>query len=128
MGFREELQELVGSLDGAVAASVMGMDGIAIDTIEQSKLVTGSNEDLAEIDIQSLLVEYTNVLSQLVQATQLLETGPVEELSVNTARLLTLCRKLNDDYVAVLAIRPEASFGKARYLLRLAASRLKQEF
>jgi len=32
MGFREHLQEICKGVEGAVACSVMGFDGIAIDT------------------------------------------------------------------------------------------------
>lgn len=122
MGFREQLQGLVDEVDGAVAASVMGMDGIAIDTIEAVE-----EGDAPEIDIQTLLVEYTNILSQLVQAGEVLETGGLREMAVETERLLTLSRRLTDEYYAVLAILPGSSYGKARYRLRIAASHLCEE-
>ena len=122
MGFREQLQGLVETVDGAVAASVMGMDGIAIDTIEAPV-----SDDFPDIDIQTLLVEYTNILSQLVQAGEVLETGGLREMAVETEHLLTLSRRLTDEYYAVLAISPEASYGKARYQLRIASSHLCEE-
>ncbi|MDF1564907.1 MAG: hypothetical protein P1V51_17825 [Deltaproteobacteria bacterium] len=122
MGFREQLEGLVNSVDGAVAASVMGMDGIAIDTVEAS-----ASDDLLEIDIQTLLVEYTAILSQLVQAGEVLETGGLKQLAVETERLLTLSRRLTDEYYAVLAVLPDANYGKARYKLRIASSMLAAE-
>ncbi len=122
MGFREQLQGLVSEVDGAVAASVMGMDGIAIDTIEAEV-----DDDFPEIDIHTLLVEYTNILSQLIQAGEVLETGGLRELAVGTENLVTLSRRLTDEYYAVLAILPDANFGRARYRLRIASSHLCEE-
>lgn len=117
MGFRENLEEMMSRVDGAVAASLMGVDGIAIDTIEAE----------SDVDIQTMLVEYTNILSQLRQAAEVLQSGEVTELSVNTERLVTLTRQLTDDYLAVLAITPEANYGKARYVLRVTAPKLAEE-
>jgi len=121
MGFREHLEEMVHSVDGAVAASVMGFDGIAIDTVDVSANGTG------DVDIQTMLVEYTNILSQLRQAAEVLESGKVTELSIGTEKLTTLARALTDEYFAVLAVAPEANLGKARYVLRINAPKIKAE-
>ncbi len=121
MGFRDELQHLVEDVDGAVAASVMGMDGIAIDTVE------AADDRVPEVDIQTLLVEYNSILGQLMQAGEVLETGHLDELTVATERLITLTRRMSDEYYAVLAIVPSALLGRARYRLRLTASRLCAE-
>lgn len=122
MGFREHLDEMLQRVDGAVAASIMGFDGIAIDTVE-----TGTAGDASDLDIHTMLVEYTAILSQLRKAAEILESGEVTELSVNTEKLITITRQLTDEYFAVLAIRPDANYGKARYALRVAAPKLRAE-
>lgn len=121
MGFREHLDEMVHSVEGAVAASVMGFDGIAIDTVDVSANGTG------DVDIQTMLVEYTNILSQLRQAAEVLESGKVTELYIGTEKLTTLARLVTDEYLAVLAVRPDANLGKARYVLRLVTPRIRAE-
>ena len=122
MGFREHLEEMVRGVDGAVAASVMGFDGIAIDTFE-----TGTEGSASALDIPTMLIEYTNILSQLRQAAEVLESGNVLELSIGTEKITTLARALTDEYFAVLAVAPDASLGKARYVLRINAPKIKAE-
>ena len=118
MGFRESLEQVC-DVEGAVAASVMGYDGIAIDT-----LVPGGTE----LDFETLMVEYAGILAQVRQAADVLQTGELEELSIATERLTAHLRPINGDYFLVLAMKPEGNLGKGRYLLRVAAPRLRTEF
>lgn len=117
MGFRERLEEVC-AVEGAVAASVMGFDGIAVETVTAAP---------SGVDLESLMVEYAGVLAQVRQAAELLQTGPVSEMSVGTERLTTILRLINRDYFLVLAMRPEGNFGKGRFVLRTAAPRLQAE-
>ena len=118
MGFRESLEEVCG-VEGAVAASVMGFDGIAVDTVTPAK---------TDVDLEALLVEYAGILGQVQQAAEVLQTGKVSELSIGTDRITTLLRPINPEYFLLLALRPEGNFGKGRYLLRVTAPRLQNEF
>ena len=45
-------------------------------------------------------------------------------LSINAERLTALIRAVSPDYFLALAVRPDANFGKARYLLRVAAPKV----
>ncbi|WP_373044970.1 roadblock/LC7 domain-containing protein [Vulgatibacter sp.] len=118
MGFRESLEEVC-AVEGAVAASVMGFDGIAIDTVTPAA---------PSVDLEALLVEYGGILSHVKQAAEILQTGKVNELSVGTDRLTTLLRPINPEYFLVLAMTPDGNHGKGRYLLRVNAPRLQNEF
>jgi predicted regulator of Ras-like GTPase activity (Roadblock/LC7/MglB family) len=122
MGFREHLESMVQGVEGGVAASIMGFDGIAVDTVESQV-----DAEASDLDIQTMLIEYSNILNQLRQAAEVLQSGNVTELSVNTEKLVTLMRLLSDEYFAVLAIAPRANYGKARYLLRVNAPKLAAE-
>ena len=117
MAFRESLEKVCG-VEGAVAASVMGFDGIAIDTVTPAQ---------PELDVETLLVEYAGILSQVRQAADVLQTGELEELSIGTERLTAHLRPINSDYFMVLAMRPEGNLGKGRYLLRVTAPMLRTE-
>lgn len=123
MGFREHLEGVVSSVDGSVACSVMGFDGIAVDTHQPD----AKAEVAASIDLQAALVEYGNILGQLKNAAQGLKAGPVAELSVNTEKVMTIMRMVNQDYYVVLALTPDGNYGKGRYALRLAAPKLAKE-
>lgn len=118
MGFREHLQEVVRSVDGAVACSLMGVDGIEVDT-----LVTEGGD----VDLKSLLIEYSGVFRSAREAAEASAAGVVAELSMQTDKLLTVARLVTPEYFMVIALRPDGNFGKARFMLRVTAPRLVAE-
>ena len=120
MGFREHLEKICASVEGAVAASVMGFDGIAIDTHEQ--------RSAGGLDLTSLLIEYANILSQVRTAAGVLQSGDVQELIISTDKLTTISRPLGPEYFLMLAIAPEGNWGKARFVLRVSAPEVQREF
>ncbi len=115
MAFAQTLEKIVTTVDGAIACSVMGFDGIAVDTHQ------GKPQVADELDLQAALVEFSNVLSQLKSTAETLKTGKVAELSVNTEKLITLMRMVTPEYFVVLALLPTGNYGKARYSLRIHA-------
>ena len=56
-----------------------------------------------------------------------LKTGAIGEMSVNTEKVITIMRMVNQDYYVVLAMLPDGNYGKGRYALRLAAPKLAKE-
>jgi len=118
MGFREHLDDVC-KTEGAIQAAVMGFDGIAVETVTPVEL---------ELDSAAMLVEFTGILSQIRNTAEVLQTGAVTEVSVSTEKLTAVLRPVNAEYFAVIVLSPTGNFGKARYLLRIAASRLEGEF
>ncbi len=118
MSFREHLQQVCQNVDGAVACSLMGMDGIEVDTHVQ---------DGGGLDVKSLLIEYSGVLRSAREAAQAHEAGGVDEISIATDKLLAVARIVSPEYFIVVALTPDANFGKARYLLRVTAPKLRSE-
>ncbi len=119
MAFRDHLERICGEVEGSVACSVIGFDGIAIDTYESR----------AEgFDIPTLLVEYTTILNQVRAAASVLQSGQVRELVISTDKLTAMSRPLTPDYFVVLALSPDSNWGKARYMLRVTAPTLQREF
>ena len=123
MGFREHLERVVASVDGAVMCSLVGFDGIAIDTHQPEARAAMATK----LDLSTAMLEYGNVLSQLKDAAQTLKTGVLSEVSVNSEHLLTIMRLVTQEYFVVLALLPEGNYGKGRYALRLAAPNLAKE-
>ena len=119
MGFHEHLQEVVRGVDGAVACSLMGVDGIEVDT----HLVDGAGE----VDVRTLLVEYSSLFRLAGEAAQTHQGGAVAELCIQTDQVLTVARLVSPEYFMVVALRPDGNFGKARYMLRVTAPRLRSE-
>ena len=118
MAFREHLQAIVKSCEGALACSLMGVDGIEVDTH-----VEGGDG----VDVKSLLVEYTSVLRSAREAAEVHQAGGVSEFSVGTDKLMAVARMVSPEYFMVVALRPEGNYGKARYLLRVTAPKVKAE-
>ncbi len=119
MAFLAHLEAVVNQVPGALACSVMGVDGIPVETHQAG--------GAAELDLQSAWVEYANVLSQLRTAAEALRTGAVSEVSVSSERVVTLMRLISPEYFLALAMRPEGNQGKGRYILRITAPRVKAE-
>ncbi|HTP27197.1 MAG TPA: hypothetical protein VMK12_16270 [Anaeromyxobacteraceae bacterium] len=119
MSFREHLEGVCSGVDGSVACSLMGIDGIEVDT-----LLSGG---MADLDLKSLLVEYSAVFRTAREAADLHQAGGVAELSINTDKLMTVARLVSPDYFMVVAMKPEGNYGKARYLLRMTAPKVLAE-
>ena len=119
MSFRQHLQDVCQGVEGAVACSLMGLDGIEVD-----RWVSGS---LPDVGLQSFLVEYSGVLRTLRDAVEANHAGELSEMSVRTDRLLTVARVVSPDYFMVVALTPEGNYGKARYLLRITAPKVRSE-
>jgi predicted regulator of Ras-like GTPase activity (Roadblock/LC7/MglB family) len=113
--FQDILREVVENTDGAVAAILMGFDGITVDSYVGS--ATG-------VDMETVGSEYSQVLTQIKQAAQMLEMGNAREVAVQAESMTTLMRLLNDEYFVALALQPTGNLGKARYLLRTQSSKL----
>lgn len=119
MSFRQHLQDVCQGVEGAVACSLMGLDGIEVDSWVA--------EVPPELGLASLLVEYSGVLRTLREAVQANHAGELSEMSIKTDRLVTVARVVSPDYFMAVALQPEGNQGKARYLLRIAAPKVKVE-
>lgn len=109
--FAETLKKVVDNIDGGIAAVIMGLDGISVDTYIK----------LADrVDVNTVAMEFSFILSQVRKAGDSLAVGNLEELSVKAQRLLLVCRMISPQYFIAIAMAPEGNFGKARYLARLA--------
>jgi predicted regulator of Ras-like GTPase activity (Roadblock/LC7/MglB family) len=116
--FQESLKTLVAQTDGAVAGLLMGFDGIAVDSFSAA----GS-----DVDITTVGMEFSFILTQVRKAAEILEVGGVQEIAIRCEKLTILIRVVNQDYFVALAVKPEGNYGKGRYLLRMVAPKLQTE-
>ena len=108
--FAETLRKVVDNVDGALAAVIMGLDGIPVDSYVRS----------TSVDVNTVAMEFSFILGQVRKAGDSLQVGGLEELSVKAQRLLLVCRMVSPTYFVAIALTPEGNFGKARYLARMA--------
>lgn len=109
--FADLLKKVVDNVDGALAAVVMGLDGIAVETY------TRQNN---RVDVNTVAMEFSFILGQVRKAGDSLAVGGLEELSVKAQRLLLICRMISPQYFVAIAMTPEGNFGKCRFLMRMA--------
>ena len=113
--FKQALKKVVDNVDGGIAAVIMGLDGIPVETyVRQSD----------RVDVNTVAMEFSFILTQVRKAADSLQVGTCEELTVKAQRLLLCVRMLSPQYFVAIAIAPEGNLGKARFLARLATPTL----
>ena len=118
MSFGEILKELAVSVNGALGALVVGMDGITVEEYAAS----------GDHDLQTVAVEYGAVLKEVEQVSDSLQLGLAKEFSVTTETCAIIIRKINEEYFLVLMLAPGANVGKGRFKARMSANKLVAEF
>jgi predicted regulator of Ras-like GTPase activity (Roadblock/LC7/MglB family) len=113
--FREALKQVVDGTEGGIAAILMGYDGIPLEQY----IV-----DEAELNVETVGMEFSVVLSQIRKAAEMLEAGTAREVTIHAEQMTTVIRLLNDEYFVAVALRPTGNSGKARFLLRTGAAKL----
>ena len=95
----------------------MDFEGIAVESY-----VKGSS-----MDMDAVGAEYSVILKSIRRATESLEAGAAREIAIQSDKVTTLIRILNDDYFLALTLSPDGNFGKGRYLMRTAAPKLLEQ-
>ncbi len=119
MSFSELLDRILTETPGAVSVTLMGFDGIAIETRDAA--------EQPEVSPQTTAIELGAVASQLKGVAEGLGAGEVQELTLQTGALTTLLRPVSSEYFLALALRPGGNTGKGRYLLRVVAPKVVAE-
>lgn len=115
--FKEILKGIVDKVEGGQGAVIMGYDGIPIDEY--------LHEDVT-LDVHLLSVEYATLLKEIKRTVEVLKTGDMDEISVNTGLSRVLVRPINDEFFIVFVLSREGNFGKGRYLLKRDAPKLRE--
>lgn len=113
--FAETLKKVVDNVDGGLAAVIMGLDGIPVETYVRQN---------DRVDVTTIAMEFSFILGQVRKAGDSLQVGSLEELVVKAQRLMLVCRMISPNYFIAVALAPEGNFGKARFLARMATPSL----
>jgi len=115
--FKEAIRDVVEGTDGGLAGILMDFEGIAVDSYIKSE----------SLDINSVGAEFSVILKSIQRATESLEAGGAREIAIQSDKITTLIRILNDEYFLALTLSPDGNFGKGRYLMRTAAPKLLEQ-
>src|SRR5688572_20229545 len=102
--FKEPLQKIVDNVEGGIAGLVMGFDGIAVESYTREG---------HKMDINTVGMEFSFILTQVRKAGDILDVGRVNEIAIKAEKLTIVIRVLNHDYFLALALTPEATSARA---------------
>jgi len=97
---------------------LMGFDGIPVENYVKTGV---------KLDVESVGMEYSVILTQISKAASMLDAGAAREISIQTENMTTVIRLLNTEYFVALTMAPNGNFGKARFLLRTLTPKLVDE-
>ena len=118
--FKEALEAIIESTEGAVGALIMGTDGIAVEKIMRP--------EASEANLDVAATEFTSLVRNAQRTGKDTGLGSVRELVVSLDSATVVMRLFSREYFVVLAIKPEGNLGRGRYELRKAELQLAREF
>jgi predicted regulator of Ras-like GTPase activity (Roadblock/LC7/MglB family) len=113
--FRQVLSGIRDRVEGTLAVSLIGLDGIAIDSL---------NEGRVPLDV--LGAEFGGFIKSIRPNTEL-DTGEVLQFSLVTEKYITFLSAVTPEYFILLVLRPDGNYGRARFELAKAKILLRDE-
>jgi predicted regulator of Ras-like GTPase activity (Roadblock/LC7/MglB family) len=114
--FRNVLESLRDHVDGALAVSLIGLDGIPVETIKG---------DAVPLDV--IGAEFGGFIKSIRVTNTELNTGDVLQFSLVTEKYITFLSAVTPEYYVLLVMRPDGNYGRARFELDKAKHLLRDE-
>lgn len=114
--FRDVLNALRDRIEGALAASLIGLDGIAVETIGDR-----------DVPLDVLGAEFGSFVKSIRHSNTELDTGEVLQFSLVSEKYITFLSAVTSDYYILLVLRPDGNYGRARFELSRAKVLLRDE-
>jgi predicted regulator of Ras-like GTPase activity (Roadblock/LC7/MglB family) len=115
--FRNTLDGIQQRVEGVIAASIIGTDGIALHSVGQ----------YPQTSLDGIAAEFTAFAKSIRVSNTELGSGNLEQFSVVTDRTITLLSSLTSDYFLLLVLGRDGNFGRARFETRKAKAVLESE-
>ena len=113
--FREVLSGIRERVEGALAVSLIGLDGIAIESLRDD-----------HVPLEVLGAEFGGFIKS-VRPNPELETGEVLQFALVTERFITFLSQVTPEYFILLVLSPDGNYGRARFELARAKQLLRDE-
>jgi len=114
--FRDVLTRLRDGIEGAIAASLIGLDGIAVETV-----------GAGEVPLDVLGAEFGGFIKSIQNTNTELDTGEVLQFTLVTEKFITFLSEVTPEYYILLVLRPDGNYGRARFELSKAKHLLRDE-
>jgi predicted regulator of Ras-like GTPase activity (Roadblock/LC7/MglB family) len=115
--FQDTLRRIAERVEGTRAVSLVGIDGIAIDSFVSAE----------GLPMESLAAETGALVKAARAALALTDHGPIQQLSVASDRAATILCRVTEEYYLLLLLARDGNFGRGRFELRKAATALEKE-
>ncbi len=115
--FRRSLEDLEKRVEGLLGVSLIGLDGIAIDSLLRRD----------DVMLDSLGAELGSFVKSVRISSADLNVGSVEQFSLVTDRYITILSAVTAEYFVLLVLDRNGNFGRARYELQKIKFRLRDE-
>ena len=117
MDFKAVLRDTLGSVDGAVGAGLVGLDGIVIDQVSSK----------ADFDMATAGAEYATIIKSARKASEEFGIGTTNEVMISTEKTTMLMMTVGKDYFVALAMNLDGNLGRGRLELKKAISKIEKE-
>ncbi|HYR26814.1 MAG TPA: hypothetical protein VEU30_00020 [Thermoanaerobaculia bacterium] len=115
--FKDVLAGIRERVEGAMAVSLIGLDGIAIETIRGG-----------DVQLEVLGAEFGGFIKSIRGAANTeLNTGEVLQFSLVTEKYITFLSEVTPEYYILLVLEPDGNYGRARFELSKAKHLLRDE-
>lgn len=116
MSFRHVLEGIRDRVEGTLAVSLIGLDGIAVESINAIRV---------PLDVMG--AEFGGFVRSIRLSNTDLNTGDVLQFSVVTEKMIIFLSAITPEYYVLLVLKPDGNYGRARFELARARQMLRDE-
>jgi len=115
--FRAVLRELSDRVEGTLAVSLIGLDGIAVETVKSG----------SELPLEAMGAEFGGFIKSVRVTNTELDTGEILQFSLITEKYIAFLSAVTSEYYVLLVLQPGGNYGRARHELARAKHLLRDE-
>jgi len=115
VSFKDVLEGIRQRVDGTLAVSLIGLDGIAVESINPGRV---------PLDVMG--AEFGGFVKSIRLSNTELNTGEVLQFSLVTEMYIVFVSAVNAEYYVLLVTNPAGNYGRARFELARAKQLLKE--
>jgi len=117
MQFQQLLTQLLEKVDGALAASFCGADGIRVEAV-------AFREDLETAEMEVQIATMLKIVNRVMDN---MAVGQVKSFIFEADKMSGILEKCGRDYFIVVMLKPGGNLGRARFELKKLAEKLASE-